>query len=474
MIFEEPTLFEQSVPGRVGYSLPEAGVPEAPKIPDRLRRKAKPDLPELSEADVVRHYVRLSCQNFNKDAGFYPLGSCTMKYNPKNADAATLVPGFANSHPYQPVDTVKGNLELMSELERYLAEISGLDAVTLMPAAGAHGELTGMLVVRAYHTDRGNPRKKVIIPDSAHGTNPASTAICNYSVIEVKSGPDGLLSPEAVAKIMDEDVAAIMITNPNTLGLFETHIKEIADIVHAKGGLVYMDGANLNALMGVSRPGDFGVDVMHFNLHKTFATPHGGGGPGSGPVGVKKVLAPYLPLNITLPLGGGQGEGSKSIGRVKAFHGNFSVLVRAYTYIREMGAEGLKKATELAVLNAGYIKARLQKYYDLPYSRPSLHECVFSDKIQNEFGIKTLDIAKRLMDYGQHPPTIYFPLIVHGSIMIEPTETENKTACDVFCEAMIKIADECRTNPDVVKNAPTKTFRKRLDEAKAVKEPCLK
>lgn len=462
MLLEENTLFEQSVPGRVGYSLPSTDVPAPHAISEKLRRKNKADLPELSEADVVRHYVRLSTYNYNKDAGFYPLGSCTMKYNPKIADAATQFEGFANSHPYQPKETVQGNFELIRDLEKYLAEIGGMDAVTLQPAAGAHGEMAGMLVIRAYHVSKGNPRKKVIIPDSAHGTNPASTSICGYSVIEAKSNEEGLLTPDAVAKLMDEDVAAIMITNPNTLGIFETHIKEIADIVHAKGGLVYMDGANLNALMGISRPGDFGIDVMHYNLHKTFATPHGGGGPGSGPVGVKKHLAQFLP------------EGEKSIGRVKAFFGNFAILVRAYTYIREMGPDGLKKATELAVLNAAYIKARLSKDYHVPYCTPSLHECVFSDKFQNEHDVKTLDIAKRLMDYGMHPPTIYFPLIVHGSIMIEPTETENKAACDEFCDIMIKIADECKTNPDVVKNAPTKTFRKRLDEARAVKQPCLK
>jgi glycine dehydrogenase subunit 2 len=475
MFIEEETLFEQTSPGRMGYSLPECDVPEPSALSANICRKAKAELPELSEADVVRHFVRLSTYNYNKDAGFYPLGSCTMKYNPKSADAAAAMEGFSKSHPYQPAETVTGNLQLMKELENYLAEISGLDAVTLQPAAGAHGELTGMLVIRAYHLDKHkNPRKKVIIPDSAHGTNPASVALCGYAAIEIKSDSSGILAPEAVKAIMDEDVAAIMITNPNTLGIFEPHIKEIADIVHAKGGLVYMDGANLNALMGISRPGDFGVDVMHFNLHKTFATPHGGGGPGSGPIAVKKFLEEYLPNGGSRDSSPAKAGHPKSIGRMKAFYGNFSVLLRAYAYIREMGAEGLKRASELAVLNAAYIKARLSKYYNLPYSTDSLHECVFSDKAQNEFGIKTLDIAKRLMDYGMHPPTIYFPLIVHGAIMIEPTETENKAACDQFCEAMIKIAEECKTNPEIVKNAPTKTFRRRLDEVKAVKDPRLK
>ena len=460
MLLEEKSIFEQSVAGRTGFSLPESNVSRA-EFPSKLKRKNAPALPELSEADVVRHFVRLSTYNYNKDAGFYPLGSCTMKYNPKSADTACALEGFAKTHPYQPKDTAEGNFELIKNLENYLAEISGMDKVTLQPAAGAHGELTGMLVVRAYHESKGNPRKKVLIPDSAHGTNPASTAICGYSVVELKSGPDGCLSPEAVKAAMDEDVAAIMITNPNTLGIFERHIKEVADIVHAKGGLVYMDGANLNALMGIARPGEFGVDVMHFNLHKTFATPHGGGGPGAGPIGVKKELAPFLP------------EGEKSIGRVKAFYGNFGVLVRGYSYIRELGAEGLKRSTELAVLNAAYVKARLKGAYHLPYEGASLHECVFSDKFQNENGVKTLDIAKRLMDYGMHPPTIYFPLIVHGAIMIEPTESENKAACDEFCDIMLKIAGEAKENPDLLHNAPTKTYRSRLDEAKAVKEARL-
>ncbi len=461
MFKEEKTVFEQSVAGRIGFSLPSSEVSRAAPLPENLARKSPAELPELSEADVVRHYTRLSSLNYNKDAGFYPLGSCTMKYNPKVADATSALDGFINTHPYQPIGTVNGNIQIMMELEQMLAEISGMDAVTLQPAAGAHGELTGMLVIRAYHTANGNPRKKVIIPDSAHGTNPASTAICKYDVVEVKSNEDGILTPEAVSAVMDEDVAAIMITNPNTLGIFEKHIKEIADIVHSKGGLVYMDGANLNALMGISKPGDFGVDVMHFNLHKTFATPHGGGGPGAGPIGVKNILKPFLP------------GGEKSIGRVKAFYGNFGVLVRAYTYIREMGAAGLKRATEMAVLNSAYIRERLKGHYHLPYSGSSLHECVFSDKLQNENGVKTLDIAKRLMDYGFHPPTVYFPLIVHGAIMIEPTETESKSECDSFCDAMIKIAEESKTDPEKVKTAPHTTYRKRIDEVRAVKNPCL-
>jgi glycine dehydrogenase subunit 2 len=476
MLIEEPTIFELSVEGRRGDSLSESAATASTKIPKNLLRKEKARLPEVAETDVARHFVRISAYNYNRDAGFYPLGSCTMKYNPKVTEKVARFGGFANSHPYQDASNVQGNLELLYNFERYLAELTGMDAVTLQPAAGAHGELAGMLMVRAYHTSKGNPRKKVLIPDSAHGTNPASTAICNYQVIELKSNAQGMLEPETVASVMDEDVAAIMITNPNTLGAFESNIKKIADIVHAKGGLVYCDGANMNAMMGITRPGDFGIDVMHLNLHKTFSTPHGGGGPGSGPVAVKKHLEPFLPvprirlengkyiLDESLPL---------SIGRMKAFHGNYSVIIKAYAYVRELGASGLKRSTELAVLNANYIRKRLDGAYHLPYNTASLHECVFSDKFQNENDVKTLDIAKRIMDYGMHPPTVYFPLIVHGAIMIEPTESESKTACDQFCDIMLKIADECKTNPDVVRNAPQTTFRKRLDEVGAVKKPKL-
>lgn len=477
-ISEEPIIFELSKSGRKGYSLPKrAPSTAATSIPKNLLRESGPNLPELSEADVVRHFVKLSTLNYNKDAGFYPLGSCTMKYNPKIADEIARYECFSGTHPYQRSETCQGNLELMYDLEKYLAEISGLDAVTLIPAAGAHGEMTGMLVVRAYHESKGSPRNQVIIPDSAHGTNPASTAICGYKVVEIKSGPDGLIDPNEVEKVMTEDTAGIMITNPNTLGLFDKNIAQIAKIVHAKGGLVYLDGANLNAMMGISRPGDCGVDVMHFNLHKTFSTPHGGGGPGSGPVGVKKILEPFLPVPRIIKTGDTYSLNyncPNSIGRVKAFLGNFGIMLRAYAYIRELGPEGLKKASEMAVLNSTYIKEKLSSFYDLPYDGSTLHECVFSDKIQGQNGIKTLDIAKRLMDYGFHPPTIYFPLIVHGAIMIEPTETENKETCDQFIEAMIAIAKECETDPELVKNAPYTTYRKRLDETKAVREPVLK
>lgn len=464
----------------MGYSLSETGVPKVnvkALLPEKYLRKDGPALPELSEADVVRHYVRLSSWNYNKDAGFYPLGSCTMKYNPKICEKISSEEAFANTHPYQYNHTARGNIEIMHRLEKYFAEISGMDAVTLIPAAGAHGELAGMLMIRAYHEANGNPRKKVLIPDSAHGTNPASTVVCGYKSVEIKSGPNGLIDPEVLANAMDEETAGIMITNPNTLGLFEKNIMKIAGIVHSKGGLVYLDGANLNAIMGISRPGDTGVDVMHFNLHKTFSTPHGGGGPGAGPVGVKNVLEPFLPIPRVAKVGSEfklDYNRPKTIGRIKAFPGNFGVLLRAYTYIRELGPNGLKKVSQMAVLNSSYIREKLKDHYEIPYDGQTMHECVFSDKKQNELGIKTLDIAKRLMDYGLHPPTIYFPLIVHGALMIEPTETESREACDEFINAMIAIANECRENPEIVKTAPHTTFRKRLDEVKAAREPVLR
>ncbi|MBL7685292.1 MAG: aminomethyl-transferring glycine dehydrogenase subunit GcvPB [Deltaproteobacteria bacterium] len=478
-LFDEPVLFERSAEGRKGFSLPELDVPEVKHhdlFSEKYFRKDTPLLPELSELDVVRHFTRLSQWNYSIDTGFYPLGSCTMKYNPKVNEEAARMSGFVKAHPYQPESSLQGALQVMFELQEYLAEMSGMDAVTLQPAAGAHGEFAGLLAIKAYHTQKGNPRKKILIPDTAHGTNPASSAICNYQVIEIKSRETGVLTPEAVAAVMDEDVAALMLTNPNTLGLFEKHIEEISKIVHAKGGLVYCDGANQNALVGQARVGDMGVDVLHFNLHKTFTTPHGGGGPGAGPVGVKKILEPFLPiprivkkdsifaLDYDQPL---------SVGRVRAFYGNFGMLLRAYTYIREMGPEGLKQVSEMAVLNANYVKARLKPYYQLAYDQVCMHECVFSDKKQQAQGVKTMDIAKRLMDYGFHPPTVYFPLVVTGALMIEPTETESVETIDQFCEAMISIANECQTNPDLVRSAPHVTHVSRLDEVRAVKEPRL-
>ncbi len=473
LVLNEKLLFEHSDPGRRGYSLPSLDVPPV-SLPDGLSRKEITGFPELSEVDVVRHFTRLSTWNYGVDSGFYPLGSCTMKYNPKANEVAARLPGFAGVHPQTPDHLSQGALGLMFHLQQALAEISGLPAVTLQPAAGAHGELAGMLMIRAWHEARGNPRKKVLIPDTAHGTNPATAALCGYEVVPVKS--DGVLSAEAVAAVMDDQVAALMVTNPNTLGLFETQIREICDLVHSRGGLVYCDGANLNALMGIARPGAMGIDVMHFNLHKTFSTPHGGGGPGSGPVGVTEELAPFLPVPVVVRDGETfrlDCDRPSTIGRMKAFHGHFGILVRAYAYIRAMGGEGLRRASEMAVLNANYVRARLETTFDLPYPDRSLHEVVFSDKNLGG-GCRTLDLAKRLIDYGFHPPTVYFPLVVHGAIMIEPTETESKEVLDEFCDTLLAIAREAAEQPDLLKNAPTITRIRRLDETAAARKPKLR
>ena len=480
LVLDEPLIFEKGARGRKGYSLPELDVPRTdPETiwPQDWVRRDLEGFPEISEVEVIRHFTRLSQWNYGVDSGFYPLGSCTMKYNPKvNEDLARLS-GFAGAHPYQPEGISQGLLRLLFELERFLCEISGMDAVTLQPAAGAQGELTGMLMIRSYLRDRGNPRKKVLVPDTAHGTNPASSSLCGYQVVQVKSNKRGVLSPQSIEEKMDEDIAAIMVTNPNTLGLFEEDIAEIARIVHVQGGQVYCDGANLNALMGLTRVGDTGVDVLHFNLHKTFSTPHGGGGPGAGPVGVKSHLAEYLPV----PLISRAKEGFRfdydrphSIGKVRSFYGNFGVLVRAYAYILSMGAEGLKKASLVALLNANYIQSRLKGIYHLPFDRPCMHECIFTDRVQNQFGVTALDIAKRLMDYGFHPPTIYFPLVVHGALMIEPTETEAKETLDQFIEAMAQIAKEAEIDPKLFRQAPHKTKVSRLDEVMANRKPRLR
>lgn len=478
--FDEPLSFEISKEGRSSASLPAS---QKRKIPTHLKRTQPARLPQLSELEVIRHFTRLSQWNFSIDTNFYPLGSCTMKYNPRINEEVARYTGFAHVHPLQPVSTIQGCLQLMYELEQYLAEIAGLDAVTLQPAAGAHGELTGVLVMRAYLNAQGNPRKKILVPDSAHGTNPATCSMAEYDVVQLRTGKDGRVAASAVAQVMTEDVAGLMMTNPNTLGLFETEIKEICDIVHAKGGLVYGDGANMNALMGQARPGDLGIDMIHYNLHKTFTTPHGGGGPGSGPLAVKGHLEKFLPIPRVRKVEDGSqvSEGStlqyvldyncpNSIGRVRAFQGNFAMLVRAYTYIREMGPEGLKRATEMAVLNANYIKARLKDYYFLPYGEGTMHEVVFSDKKFKETHVTTLDIAKRLMDYGFHSPTIYFPLVVFGALMMEPTETESKEELDRYCDTLIKIAEEALKNPELVKKAPHHTRLRRLDEAKAARD----
>ncbi|WP_321391786.1 aminomethyl-transferring glycine dehydrogenase subunit GcvPB [uncultured Desulfuromusa sp.] len=473
LVLEENLLFEQSQPGRVGYSL---AAPDVPMVaPDaELTRSEIQGFPELSEVDVIRHYTRLSTWNYGVDSGFYPLGSCTMKYNPKINEVAARLPGFTDLHPQTPEALNQGALELMYNLQRDLGEISGFPAMTLQPAAGAQGEFAGMLMIRAWHEANGHKRHKVIIPDTAHGTNPASSALAGYEVVTVAS--DGILTKEAVAEVMDDDVAALMVTNPNTLGLFEADIRGICDLVHERGGLVYSDGANLNALMGISRPGDIGIDVMHFNLHKTFSTPHGGGGPGSGPVGVVEKLKPFLPVPVVSKDADGyklEYDCPQSIGRLKSFYGHFGILVRAYSYILSMGGEGLKRATELAVLNANYIRARLEGTYLLPNKQRSLHEVVFSeDGLSND--CHTLDVAKRLIDYGYHPPTIYFPLVVHGALMIEPTETESKQMIDEFCDALLAIAEEAKENPELLKQAPVRAKVKRLDEATAARKPKLR
>ncbi|WP_242396218.1 aminomethyl-transferring glycine dehydrogenase subunit GcvPB [Anaeromyxobacter oryzisoli] len=482
LVHEEPLLFEQGARGRTGASLPPApaGLDPAQEIPAALLRPSLEGLPELSELEVVRHFTRLSTWNHGIDTGFYPLGSCTMKYNPRSSEALARLPGFADLHPLAPPELAQGALELMHQLERALSEIAGFDATTLAPAAGAHGELCGLMIVRAWHASRGNPRKKILVPDTAHGTNPASSALNGYAVVQLASGPDGRLTPEAVRAAMDEDVAAIMITNPNTLGIFEGHVAEIAAIVHARGGLVYGDGANMNALLGVARPGDMGFDVMQYNLHKTFATPHGGGGPGSGPVAVKAALAPFLPLPVVVKEGAtyrlvtDARERPQTIGRLREFWGNFGMFVRAWALLREYGPEGVRATGELAVLNANYLRARLRDTFHLPYEADSLHEVVFDDQRQQASGVSTMDVAKALIDHGFHPPTIYFPLVVHGALMIEPTETESKETLDGFVAAMREIAERARTDPEALRAAPLLPFRGRLDETRAARKPVLR
>ncbi|TKB12113.1 aminomethyl-transferring glycine dehydrogenase subunit GcvPB [Desulforhopalus sp. IMCC35007] len=474
LIMEEPLLWEKGKKGRLGMSIPESDVPEV--AADAALTGAGPDFPDLSEVDVVRHYTRLSQWNFGVDTGMYPLGSCTMKYNPKINETFAATPALAAAHPMLADEYVQGNLQIMYELQNYLGAITGLPGVTLQPAAGAHGELTGMLIFAAYHASRDSKRNKILIPDTAHGTNPASAALCGYKPVPLKSGFNGILTVKSVVDAMDEETAGIMITNPNTLGLFETNIREIAEAVHAKGGLVYGDGANMNAVMGVINAAKCGIDVMHLNLHKTFSTPHGGGGPGAGPVCVTKELEQFLPVPRAVKVGDRyklEYNCPQSVGKVHSFHGNFSVLMRAYSYIRTMGAENLKKASHLAVLNAAYIKEQLKGTLKLAYNRPCMHECVFSDEWQQEYKITTLDIAKRLIDYGYHPPTIYFPLVVHGAIMIEPTETECKDDIDQFIEAVKTVVEEGKTDPDNLRKAPVNAKLRRLDETQAARRPCL-
>ncbi len=473
LIMNEPLLWEKGKKGRIGFSLPRTDVPAATLDPSLTGEG--PDFPDLSEMDVIRHFTRLSTWNFGVDTGMYPLGSCTMKYNPKTNERQVGLNGFANAHPLLPTELCQGTLRMTYELERLLAEVTGMDAVSIQPAAGAHGELAGMLIFHAYHKSKGSPRSKILIPDTAHGTNPASAALCGFKSILVKSNEEGVLSPEAIEKLMDEDTAGIMVTNPNTLGLFEENIRKVAEIVHAKDGLIYCDGANMNAVMGIVNMGEIGVDVLHLNLHKTFSTPHGGGGPGSGPVCVQKPLERFLPVPRVVK------ENDKyllsedlpdSIGKLHAFYGNFGVTIKAYSYIMSMGAE-LKKVSQLAVLNANYIKEKLKDIFHLPYDKPCMHECVFTDKHQSAQKVSTLDMAKRLMDYGFHPPTVYFPLVVQGAIMVEPTETESKENIDLFIEAMKTIAVEAKENPEALHEAPTQAKARRMDETAAARNPCL-
>ncbi|KPB05188.1 aminomethyl-transferring glycine dehydrogenase subunit GcvPB [Bacillus sp. CHD6a] len=478
----QPLIFEMSREGRIGYSLPENDVPEvdlAELFPSEYIREEAPELPEVSELDIMRHYTALSNRNHGVDSGFYPLGSCTMKYNPKINENVARFPGFAHIHPLQDESTVQGALELMHDLQEHLVEITGMDEVTLQPAAGAHGEWTGLMMIRAFHeANNDHKRTKVIVPDSAHGTNPASATVAGLETITVKSNENGLVDLEDLRRVVGEDTAALMLTNPNTLGLFEENILEMARIVHDAGGKLYYDGANLNAVLSKARPGDMGFDVVHLNLHKTFTGPHGGGGPGSGPVGVKADLIPYLPKPLVVKKEDGtfgfDYDRPESIGRVKPFYGNFGINVRAYTYIRSMGPDGLKAVTEYAVLNANYMMRRLAEHYDLPFDRHCKHEFVLSGKRQKKLGVRTLDIAKRLLDFGYHPPTIYFPLNVEECIMIEPTETESKETLDSFIEAMIQIAREAEENPEVVQEAPHTTVIKRLDETLAARKPVLR
>ncbi|MBN2255973.1 MAG: aminomethyl-transferring glycine dehydrogenase subunit GcvPB [Deltaproteobacteria bacterium] len=470
-------IFEKSRSGRRASRIPESDVPELPveKVIDKHLLRDDVDLPELSELDIVRHYTELSRRNFGVDAGFYPLGSCTMKYNPKiNEDAARL-PGLSALHPYAPAEFCQGNLSLMYELQRMLSEIFGMAAFTLQPSAGAHGELTGVMMIKKHFDTKKERRSKILIPDTAHGTNPASGALCGFQTVTVRSNEAGGVDLGHLDELMTEDVAGLMLTNPNTLGLFERNIETVARIVHSKGGFLYCDGANANAFMGRTRPGDLGFDVIQLNLHKTFSTPHGCGGPGSGPVGVAPPLVPYLPIpRVVLRNDRYEWDGDHphSIGKVKAFHGNFNVMVKAYAYIRTLGPEGLRRTSEMAVLNANYIKEKLRPYYDLPYDRPCMHECVFSGSRQvKESGVHTADMAKRLLDYGFHPPTIYFPLIVPEAIMIEPNETESRETLDAFCDAMIAIAKEAKENPGNVTAAPHTTPVRRLDDVLAARKP---
>ena len=477
---DEPLIFDRSSPGKAAYSLSPIDVDDMPAaeiLDAKYLRSEVTGFPEVSEVEIIRHYTRMSTWNYNIDLGMYPLGSCTMKYNPKLNERAARIPEIAGTHPLQEEEQVQGNLEILYRLQEYLQELTGMDGVTLQPAAGSQGELVGILMIRAHHVRQGRPRKHVLIPDSAHGTNPASATIAGYEVISIPSDKSGRIDSQALAREMNEDVACLMLTNPNTLGIFEQDIQEISRIVHEQGGLIYMDGANFNALMGYARPGDMGIDILHLNLHKTFSTPHGGGGPGCGAVACKQQLVPFLPLPVVDKVEGtyrAEDNRSHSIGPVHAFWGNFGMAVRALCYILSCGREGLKEITETAVLNANYLRSRLNEHFHLPYSTPCMHEVVLSDKHQEKLGVRTLDIAKRLIDYGFHPPTVYFPLIVPGAIMIEPSESESKEELDAFADAMIAISREAERQPELVREAPVRAKRSRLDETRAARSTILR
>ncbi|QHA92535.1 aminomethyl-transferring glycine dehydrogenase subunit GcvPB [Bacillus sp. N1-1] len=478
---DQALIFELSEPERISYSLPELDVPDIDLdewLPEEFNRKTEPELPEVSELQLMRHYTALSKRNHGVDSGFYPLGSCTMKYNPKINEDVARYPGFAFVHPLQEEETVQGALEMMYNLQENLVAVTGMDEVTLQPAAGAHGEWTGLMMIRAYHEANGDfNRTKVIVPDSAHGTNPASATVAGFEAVTVKSNEKGLVDLEDLKRVVTHDTAALMLTNPNTLGLFEEQITEMATIIHDAGGKLYYDGANMNAIMGAARPGDMGFDVVHLNLHKTFTGPHGGGGPGSGPVGVKSDLIPYLPKPVLVKENDVYRfdyDRPQSIGRVKPYYGNFGINVRAYTYIRTMGPEGLKQVSENAVLNANYMMRRLQDAFVLPYEQHCKHEFVISGKKQKKLGVRTLDMAKRLLDFGYHPPTIYFPINVEECMMIEPTETESKETLDEFCDVLLQIAKEAEDNPEIVQEAPHTTVIGRLDETTAARKPILR
>lgn len=478
---DEKLIFEKSVKGRTGFTLPQNDVPQidiSSLYGENILRKTELNIPEVSEVDVIRHYTNLSKRNFGVDSGFYPLGSCTMKYNPKiNEDIAAL-DGFTQMHPLQDPSSAQGCLEVLYRMDKYLAEILGMERVTLQPAAGAQGEMTGLMIIKAYHMSRNDHKRvKIIVPDSSHGTNPASAAVVGFEVVQIPSNERGLVDIKALEAILDDTVAGLMLTNPNTLGLFEEDILKISEMVHACGGLLYYDGANMNAIMGYARPGDMGFDIAHVNLHKTFSTPHGGGGPGAGPIGVSKNLVPFLPVPVVEKDGDHyvlDYDRPLSIGKIKSFYGNFSVIVRAFCYILSMGPQGLKDASGMAVLNANYIRKKLEDLYEIPYNRTCMHEFVLSAVKQAEKGVTALDIAKNLIDRGYHPPTIYFPLIVKEAMMIEPTETESPETLDSFIEAMRELAAKAQEDPESLKEAPKTTYVSRLDEVKAARSPILK